>query len=352
MNEIIEKCIKQLNSINLQASIEVELGNRFDFLLTINPEFPLVMIGEVKNRVESRARAMDVAAQLKRIGDRAGELMLFCDWISPSAAAEMRSQGVNYVDACGNIFIRVPPYILINVQDPKMLTAPLREMARRSNVSLGTAHIVVAELEKKGWLLPRKDGRKIGDWDSLFDTFVKGYGLKLRPSLVLGKYRHFLRNPDELVESLARRLNGAGSKWALAGGIASKQRMLYLEPDEVSLFVDEVGFAALRQEKMSSDETEGNLTLFRLYSESLIDEASPSFSSRPVTTMFLVYAELIHDGRPRELETAKMIYEQVIKRGQILDDLIKAVLEDVVRVSIANAAVPVVVGASSMRNSL
>lgn len=341
MNEIIEKCLKQLNSIDFRPDIQVGHDKTLDFLLSLTPD--IVMIGEVKKRIESRVRAMDVVAQLRRQQlNRRGELMLFCEWISPNAAEEMRAAGVNYVDTCGNIYIKVSPHILISVQgtrpadsasrtarisgigglkvihqilqDPKLVNAPLRMMAKQSSVSLGTAHIVIAELEKKGWLLPRSNGRKIGDWEALFDTFVKGYGLKLRPALYIGKYRHYIRDPEEMIGSLGRRLEDAGCKWALAGGMAAKRRTLYLAPDEVSLFVDDAGAETLKREKMSLDEREGNLTLFRLYSDSIIDKTTFVDSPWPIATLFLIYAELMYDGRPRELETAKMIYEQIIEQ--------------------------------------
>ena len=59
MNEIIEKCIKQLNSIDLQAAIEVGHGNRFDFLLTLNSQFPLIGVDQ-EHRRDDAIVALDV----------------------------------------------------------------------------------------------------------------------------------------------------------------------------------------------------------------------------------------------------------------------------------------------------
>jgi hypothetical protein len=61
------------------------------------------------------------------------------------------------------------------------------------------------------------------------------------------------------------------------------------------------------------DDINGNVTLLEMFAPNIIG-AVPQ-APWPLATPFLVYAELLQDGRPREVETAKMIFEQHIEPG-------------------------------------
>jgi hypothetical protein len=54
----------------------------------------------------------------------------------------------------------------------------------------------------------------------------------------------------------------------------------------------------------------GNVTLLRLFAPNAIGRIAPE--GIPLATPLLVYAELLNEGGPRELETAQMIFEKEI----------------------------------------
>jgi hypothetical protein len=193
---------------------------------------------------------------------------------------------------------------------PKAMNETLREIAGGSHVSLGTAHALIHELDQGQWLLPSaQGGRRFRDRRELIDLFVKGYALKLRPSLLIGQYRHVRKTPEEVIDAFRNRLNGQNTHWALTGGMAARALTHYLEPDVLTLFVDEKARHLLGQEPMLRDDRNGNVILLNLFTPENINH---KMAQGPLADPLLIYAELLESGRPRDVETAGLIYDQMI----------------------------------------
>lgn len=309
-----------------------------DFDLQIGTEPPIHLLVEAKTRTITRNQALHIILQLKALG---GDAIIFADWVPEPVAEEFRKAGVFFADAQGNIFIRKPPQVVVYIRGNKperppkaepgrlieagglkvvhyLLThteaarEPLRTIAERAGVGLATAHAVTRELERRQWLLPAAGGkRRLGDLKGLVELFVRGYALKLRPACVLGRYRHQKRAPQEIVDAFVRRLAGTTAAWAVTGGMAARQLTQYLEPDAVELFVDDQAMAELRAEPMLRDDTNGNVTILRLFGTAAI--ADKPQTPWPAATPLLVYAELLEAGGAREVETAEMIYARFLE---------------------------------------
>ncbi len=110
---------------------------------------------------------------------------------------------------------------------------------------------------------------------------------------------------------MTQRLTGMEGHWAVTGGMAARELTHYLEPDAVTLFVDEQARAALEKEPLLRDDTGGNVTLLRLLDPAFL--AAKPQTPWPLATPLLIYAELLQDGGQREIETAEMIYERFIE---------------------------------------
>lgn len=332
----------------LGGDLPVTLGptparHAYDFEVTIGTHPATHLAVEVKTQVATRNQALHLIFRLHQAVARNLEAAVFADWIAEPAAEEFRKARVFFADAQGNLFLRRPPNLVLDIRGNKparplkaepgrliepgglkvihyLLThpedagAPLRTIAQNAGVALGTAHAIRAELRRAQWLLPAAEGKgRFGDLKGLLDLFVRGYALKLRPACLVGRYRHKKNQPDEIVAGFGQRLMGLEGKWAVTGGLAARALTNYLEPNAVTVFVDEQAQAKLAEEPMLRDETAGNVTLLRLPEPGFI--AKEQTAPWPLATPFLVYAELLQDGGQREIETAEMIYERFIEPG-------------------------------------
>lgn len=341
-NILVKTCLENLKQAigpGLPIHMEGPTNRGFDFLLDIGTKPLLRLAVEVKKRIATRNQALHVILQLRK-GNHAGA-MVFADWIPEPVAEELRKAGVFFVDTQGNAFIRKPPQVVVDIRGkkperplkaepgrliepaglkvihyllthPDAVDAPLRAIGEGAGVALGTMHAVIKELEREQWLLPaKKEGRRFGNVKGLIELFVRGYALKLRPACLLGRYRHKTRIPREILGGFNERLADLKGHWAVTGGMAARELTRHLEPDTVTIFLDDQARAKLEQEPMLRDEASGNVTLIRLFGAAAV--AGKQKGLWPLATPLLIYAELLETGGAREVETARMIYERFIE---------------------------------------
>ena len=341
-NALAKTCLENLRqaigpALPIRLGQPAARGHDFNLEIGTNPHLKLAV--EVKRRIATRNQALHIILQLRK--DNHADAMVFADWVPEPVAEELRKAGIFFVDAQGNVFIRRPPQVVVDIRGkkperplkaepgrliepaglkvihyllthPEAVGAPLRTIGQGADVALGTMHVVIKELKREQWLLPaKKKGRRFGDVKGLVELFVRGYALKLRPTCLLGRYRHKMRAPQEILRGFAKRLAGLEGRWAVTNGMAARELTRHLEPDRVTIFVDDQARAKLEQEPMLRDETGGNVTLLRLFGEAAV--ADKRKRAWPLATPLLIYAELLETGGAREVETARMIYERFIE---------------------------------------
>ncbi|MHB2027141.1 MAG: type IV toxin-antitoxin system AbiEi family antitoxin [Elusimicrobiota bacterium] len=354
-NTILRTCLENVKNLlgrNITIQQEPHQGpRRPDFMLTVPGHPTLRFIGECKTNIATRAQADYALLQAKTYADPNAQVIIFTRWIPEPVAEAFREKKVFFADTVGNAYLWHPPQFVVDVRGhrpeqrfgpepgriievgglkichllltrPDLLRKPLRTIAREAWVGLGTAHTVMRELMAMRWVLPGKnDERRLADPKALLDTFVRGYALKLRPACLIGRYRHRNTNPGEILKAFRNRIvhQGIGTPgmgWAVTGGLAAREMTQYLEPDNVTLFVDKATEQIIRQETMLPDKN-GNVTLLRLFAPNAIGHIGQE--GIPYATPLLVYAELLNEGGPRELETAQMLFEKQIMPEARLD---------------------------------
>jgi hypothetical protein len=194
---------------------------------------------------------------------------------------------------------------------PEATTQPYRVIARETGTALGTVVVVLRELRNAGHLVKGPNGAiRLDRQRELLDHFVKGYAFKLRPACHPLRYRHEEREPHRLCERLARLWKTRQARWAITGGVAAGELTRHLETDALALFLDDAGREALMGERMLPDPEGGNVTILDYFAPCVA--AVPPVGRFPLATPLLVYAELLQDGRPRERETAQLVYDRFI----------------------------------------
>jgi hypothetical protein len=267
--------------------------------------------------------------------------LLLTDFVPGSLTAVLEQAQVDFVDGAGNMLLRWPGKLYVQVKGMKparvpeatasFLTTPnglrvlfallaepgadvpaYRELSEQAGVSLGTVGRVGVELQRRGFLVMqrRRKRRVLHRTRELVEMWVGGYAERLRPQLVIGRFR----SPDRDTADALKRLTAEGHegfRWALTGGFAADALTGHYRGEQLILFVDPWNSARAAGLRWLPA-VDGPITLLRMFWPRGVERTLEKDDAR-VAHPLLVYAELLFQGREREVETAKLVYEQYLK---------------------------------------
>jgi len=303
-----------------------ERHNEYDAALNIMvDEHSLEFNAEVKLFL-NRAR---VGLVMNRLRGRRGMNLLITEYVNPELMKTMEENEINFMDAAGNAYIKVPP-LFIKIKgnriggaikpgivkitfhtaalqiiftilcNPGMERNPMRKIAEQADVAVGTVHRTLKELKRQGYLLNRNNrDNVIINKEDLLERWVTLYAEKLKPKYLAGRYE--IRN--ELIEDL--NLEKYDALWG--GEEAGAKLTNYLRPFIYTIYIGNRQGEFILRNRLRRD-PKGNLILmkkfWRFENYGYVDMVHP----------ILVYADLLATGDPRNIETAKIIYEKEIVR--------------------------------------
>jgi hypothetical protein len=344
--ETLETCVANLRALEAVKHIDLKgrdngLPPGVDAKLDLRTNAgQLVYFVEVKRAVTAPGLE-HLILQLERYahGTKA-EPLLFSNYISPNLAERLIGAGVNFADAAGNVYLNWPGKLHIQIQGRKpkqiaeakseRLSQPsglkvlyalltqasedlgaYRDIAKASGVALGSIAWMVRELKAKGYLVQRgRDQWRLTQKRKLLDLWVGGYGARLRPNLLIGRYQPGEVNLEQTARVLRSELENKKISWALTGGFAADILTRHFLGEQLGFFAEEWPVDLTRRLKWLPSE-HGPVTVLRKFSP-LVTFNLKVPNSRPVAHPLLVYAELIFQGRERELETAKILYDRYL----------------------------------------
>lgn len=341
-NDIVRACKETLLSLDAvkRARLDSASDSNADGRVTVHTHLGSLEYAFVVKKSLNHARLQYLLAQSRPAEDR--PLLLLADHLSPTMIDRLVESGFQFVDATGNIHLDWPGRLYVLVRGSKSLQLPggtperlyqasglqvlfvllvqpssaslsYRELAAKCGVSLGTIAIVMKQLKQRGLL--EQMGRK--EWaltskEKLIEQWVGGYGGRLRPKLLLGRYRASEGDLGRTV-SLVRQNLGAGKPtWALTGGYAADLLIGHFRGNQLGIFVKDEAIDNLTIELSWLPSREGDITLFRLFSPSIILGRRPGVRT-PVAHPLLAYAELVFQGGERELEVARILYQRELQ---------------------------------------
>jgi hypothetical protein len=264
-------------------------------------------------------------------GKRETPVLLVTGYVNPETAEELRQNGIEFIDTVGNMFLDHPPvYMFVKgnklperiglatvrrvfkgaglriiyafLCDPGLAGRTYREIATTTGVALGTADRVMKELKELGYIIDLgKQGFKLVRKEDLFQRWVTIYPEQLRPKQLLGRYR------GEPGWWEHKRLDPARAQWG--GEVAAAKITRYLKPETITLYAAEDQLnPILLENRLRRDEKGDVEVLERFWLQT--NAQQPKETVHPI----LIYADLLATGHQRNLETAKLIYEQYILR--------------------------------------
>lgn len=293
---------------------------------------------EVKN-VDRFATVAQVKHQLEEFNKAP---LLIAPRLTDAAANNCKELGLNFIDLAGNAYINEPDFFILikgqkldqNQNNPmnyfkgnkaltptnlrmvfallcntEILNAPYREIAKVAGIALGAVGWGFNDLAARALTLGdgKKNNRVLIQHEKLIQEWVTNYPIKLRPKL---NPKRFKANNLDWWKNLDVKQYEA--QWG--GEVAADKLTNYLKPNFYTLYLHgkelKKNMNKLIVENRLVPDPNGDIEILEAFWD--FDEAD--FLPETVPTL-LVYADLIASNDPRNLETAKMIYDGVIQHA-------------------------------------
>jgi hypothetical protein len=157
---------------------------------------------------------------------------------------------------------------------------------------------VITDLKDLGFLVDMgKRGRRLANRAKLVERWVTAYPEQLRPKLLIGRYR--AANPEWWMKVELKKYQAC---WG--GEIAAARLTQYLRPEQVTIYTREKPAELLLTNRLKKD-PDGDVEILEAFWQIDKDQVHPDLAPP-----LLVYADLMATGEPRNVETARKIYEQ------------------------------------------
>lgn len=288
---------------------------------------------QVKTMPLSRSAAQSLVARALRNPVRSW--VAFSPYVSQPVGHFLASQDIGFVDQAGNCHITVGQDYLAHIEGrrprlpsrqgrglgarsyqvffallahPELVTAPIRSLAEAAGVRKTAAADLLQRLKDEGFILRDKAGRRMVRPSALMDRWVVGYGDKLRPRLLVGRYRAAAREPFAFEKHVEATL-GDDLNWAWGGGTAGYRLTQHYRSGTTTLHVAAPSTTMQRQLNLLPAK-DGPIVILGVPGPLALEGPAPH-----VAHPLLVYTELLVEGDERALEAAAEIRTRFL--GQI-----------------------------------
>ena len=256
-------------------------------------------------------------------------VILITRYVTPQLADRLKELKVFFLDTAGNIYINIPEMLLFvkgnktkmpppeekpvrafqpaGLQliyallcNPGLENKPYRTMAEKANIANGAVAFAIKDLKKLEYLIDMGEkGRKLKNKKELLQRWVNQYAELLRPKLFEGRYK--IEDKDWWKNQDITKYNAK-----LGGETAAALLTKYLKPEDHIIYIDDNKGNIVLQLKLKND-PKGNVELLKKFWN--FNNAN---EENNIVHPILVYADLLATGNNRNIETAKIIYEQEI----------------------------------------
>lgn len=335
----LDPYLERLRALPFVKNVEVTLLDRDadqqeDVRLSLRtPKGRQTLAVAVKSMPLSRSAAQSLVARVSRECSR--PWIVFSPYVSQPVGQLLASQGIGFVDQAGNCYVAVSQDYLAHVEGrrppspsrhgrglgarsyqvlfallarPELTTAPIRSLAEAAGVGKTTAAELLQRLKDEGLILRDKGGRRIARPTVLMDRWLAGYADKLRPRLLVGRYRAALSDAlalEKHVEgTLGNRLN-----WAWGGAAAGYRLTRHYRGETTTLHVA-THPATMQRQLNLLPARDGPIVVLGVPGPLGLEGPAPH-----VAHPLLVYTELLVEGDERAREAAEEIRSRYL--GQI-----------------------------------
>jgi hypothetical protein len=267
-------------------------------------------------------------------------ILLFSDYVNPILGQQLQQAGINFIDRAGNIFLKHDRDIYVSIEgkkpavvsrnpsrlsqpkglillfgllvEPKTVNWAYRQLSRANGLSIGTVGWIKHDLREEGYLVPiaRKTLRLIRRKE-LLDRWVLGYRDRLRPRLLQGTFREASGNMDEVLSSLNSHAQSKPMRWGLTGGFGADSLIHHYRGTKLTVMVEDWSDRDSQALRWLPSKN-GPITILKAFSTRVYDLKERE-GQYPLVHPLSIYAELLYSGSDRDLETAEMIYKELLE---------------------------------------
>ena len=325
--------LKGETGLDFAVGEQLSINNKADSLILTSSQTIAV---EVKRNI----RPAHLGAIIQRIKELQPIGLLVADYVNPNIAKTLKDNDVQYMDACGNIYLNLPPiYVNITGQKPVLETkqetnkafdisglkliygflcdknlvgANYREIAEQTGIALGAVGKVLNGLVDAGYLVDQGTAgeRQLINRRKLLDRWVEAYPEKLKPKLRVGE---FISDDTSWWKTFD--IAKFGAYWG--GEVGAEKYTSYLKPQMATVYLPEasgnklLAAAKLRKAIEWTGDGPGIVRIYRPFWTDKLQHASTLLMQDTVHPI-LIYADLIASADSRNLETARMLYDSTI----------------------------------------
>lgn len=257
-------------------------------------------------------------------------LLVIANTIFPKLKEELRINNIAYLETNGNVYIKqkkvflwidtkktIPEIkegrnrvftrtglkvIFMLLQDEHNVNLTYREMAKRTGVALGNINYIIHGLIDMGFLIKLNTKQyKLVNKKTLLDKWIDAYGEKLKASITIGRFR-FLKEEDFFQW---KKLNLKQGKTFWGGEPAADLITRHLNPQELTMYTSETRNELMKHYRLVPD-VNGNIIICQKFWQ--YDEVSDN-----IVPPLLVYTDLLNTNDHRCIETARIVYEELLE---------------------------------------
>ncbi len=261
--------------------------------------------------------------------------LLITRQVPDSIINQMVEQGLEFVDAAGNLYLNSPAaYVLIRgkrlpklpaaatktfttngfkliyviLQDPDRLTTNHRAIANAAGIAASAVGSILKQLAETHYLQRKRNGDyQLLEYQKLLQRWELGYVERLRPKLFLGQ---FSPANGAAIAALTQPLSQQAEKsgFLIGGELGAALTTNYLRPQSATLHVQANHRLLLVKLRLKPD-PQGPITLLQQFGTA---NGSRQPDSSILADPLLLYAELMMAGNDRLRETADRILNNIV----------------------------------------
>ncbi len=268
--------------------------------------------------------------------------LLVAQRLTAEAADKCKSLELNFIDLAGNAYINEPDLLIFirglknpvtskkikgagtatNLRmvftllcKPELLNAPYRQIKEVAGIALGTIGWVFYDLDTRGLTLggTQKTNRILIQPEKLLQEWVTNYPIKLRSKLNPQKFRAPDQNWWKNIE-----ITDYNAQWG--GEVAADKLTNYLKPNFFTIYLQgkdtKKNMARLVIDNRLIPDPQGNIEILEAFWHFDDKKILPDLMQQETVPPLLIYADLVATNDPRNLETAKIIYNKYLENAE------------------------------------
>ncbi len=343
-----ELSIKVIDKLNTQTSLHAQYldsvkGNCDGHLILPNNQQPLKIV------CIERLNQYNLVEYLQKLtlNPQNQDMVLISTFISPNQAKILKAHNKQFIDLAGNTFINTPQVyidiqgkkkstlneyfelqiltgkafqpkgmklVLMLLLQPELINAPLRTIAKMSEISLGTAKQVVDDLIVQGFVVEKlssakKQHKELINIRSLLtkwlDAYPAKFAAKFSQEIYIARDVSLLQNLDlNPVEAL---WGGEYAAELWDNYLRAKEYLLYVHPDAKN---DILKKARLQKLTPNVPNHAGHVRVIVAEPPLAINKIKDL--NRPTVHKYLIYANLLLSSDSRMIDAARRFFENHI----------------------------------------